>query len=124
MYVIDNISFRKSIGGAGALETLEAQVVQDADRLDALGALGVARLFTYGGVRGQVMHDPDLKPRGYRNEEEYAKRDGSTINHACEKLLKLKDMMNTEAGRKIAEERHEYLANYLEVFLAEWDGER
>jgi len=124
-YIVRNISYR---GGTNTetMNTLEGKIVQDADRLDALGAVGVARTFVFGGSRGREMYDPDKKPLKEVTLEAYQKAvdDGTTINHFYEKLLLLKDKMNTESARKIAQHRHEYLETFLDEFYAEWDGER
>ncbi|HZB31614.1 MAG TPA: HD domain-containing protein [Streptosporangiaceae bacterium] len=119
--IIANISF-KGAGVACSMSTIEGMVVQDADRLDALGAIGVARAFAYGGFAGQPMHDPALRPRLHETLEDYLNRKGTTVNHFYEKLLLLKDRMNTETGRRIAERRHAVLAGFLQEFLDEWDG--
>lgn len=108
-------------GNNVAVETLEAKVVQDADRLDALGAIGIGRTFAYAGAKGQLMYDPNIPVRDKMTKEEYRKGESTAINHFYEKLLKLKDLMNTEYGRKLAEERHRYLEEFLHSFLNEWN---
>ncbi|NER19088.1 HD domain-containing protein [Spongiivirga citrea] len=119
--IIENISFK---GGneTQKFKSLELDVVQDADRLDAIGAIGIARCFNYGGFKNRLLYDPDIAPNMNMTKEEYKKSNAPTINHFYEKLLLLKDRMNTEAGRKIAEKRHEYMTGFLEQFYAEWDG--
>jgi uncharacterized protein len=119
--IVARVSF-KGAGVSSAMPTIEGRVVQDADRLDALGAIGVARAFAYGGFAGQMMHDPDLEPRLHATHEEYLKRTGTTINHFYEKLFLLKDRMNTETARRIAERRHTFLEVFLTEFLVEWDA--
>ena len=114
-----------SFSGAGdtkRMTTLEGCIVQDADRLDALGAIGIARTFAYGGYAGQAMHDPDLHPVEHANADQYFKKTGTTINHFYEKLLLLVDRMNTETARRIAHRRHQVLQHFLDDFLREWDG--
>ncbi|NER09786.1 uncharacterized protein SAMN06265375_101695 [Muriicola jejuensis] len=124
-FIIEEISFKNSIGRKRKGELpLELQVVQDADRLDAIGAIGIARAFHYGGHKNRKLYDPDISPNLKMDKETYKKSDGPTINHFYEKLLLLKDRMNTPAGKKIAEERHEFLLHYLEQFYSEWNGER
>jgi len=120
--IIRDISF-KGAEVPTPMRTLEGEVVQDADRLDALGAIGIARAFAYGGFRGQVLHDPESPPRIAVSTEIYKTQRGSTINHFSEKLLLLKDRMNTETARRIALERHQVMERFLEQFHAEWDGE-
>ncbi|WP_209122165.1 HD domain-containing protein [Alkalihalobacillus sp. BA299] len=122
MEIISTMSFKG--GGGPPMKTLEGRVVQDADRLDALGAIGIARTFAFGGARGNIMYDPSIKPRAAISKEEYQKRDNTAINHFYEKLLKLKDLMNTLYGKKLAEERHHYMEQFLEQFYKEWEGER
>ncbi len=124
-YIVENISFR---GGTNkhVMQTLEGKIVQDADRLDALGAIGVVRTFSFGGSRNRPIYDPDNKPQTYMSFDSYRKTidQNTTINHFYEKLLLLKDKMNTKTGRQIAEHRHKYMEDFLEEFYAEWDGQR
>ena len=119
--IIENVSFK---GGneAQTFNSIELQIVQDADRLDAIGAIGIARTFNYGGFKGRALHDPEIKPNLKMTKEEYKSSTAPTINHFYEKLLLLKDLMNTETGLKIAEERHRFMEQYLEQFYKEWDG--
>ncbi len=102
--------------------TLEGKVLQDADRLDALGAIGIARTFAYGGSHSRAMYDPELPPLLHMDEAAYRKNQGSSLNHFYEKLFLLKDMMNTDTARRMAEKRDAYLHAFAEEFLAEWDG--
>ncbi|KYG30994.1 HD domain-containing protein [Alkalihalobacillus trypoxylicola] len=118
--IIQSISFK---GGNGSpLRTLEAKIVQDADRLDAMGAIGIARTFTYSGHKGQAMYDPNLEIRENMTLEEYRNGQSSAVHHFYEKLLKLKDLMNTEHAKKEAEIRHQYMETFLAQFFQEWQG--
>ncbi|MDT0557817.1 HD domain-containing protein [Ichthyenterobacterium sp. W332] len=121
--IIQNISFSKSLDKETPWSSQELKVVQDADRLDALGAIGVARTFNYGGFKNRKIHDPDIKPNLTMTKEEYKTSNAPTINHFYEKLLLLKDKMNTQSGKRIAENRHHFMEQYLEQFFAEWNGE-
>ncbi len=119
--IIENISFK---GGntSQSFHSKELAVVQDADRLDALGAIGIARAFNYGGFKGRGLYDPEIKPQLKMTKEEYKASTAPTINHFYEKLLLLKDRMNTASGKAIAEERHLYMQSFLDQFYAEWNG--
>nr|WP_276900013.1 HD domain-containing protein [Pedobacter kyonggii] len=119
--IIQNMSFKNSFDGTG-FTSKEMQIVQDADRLDAIGAIGIARAFTYGGFKNRVLYDPAILPEEHLTKESYKNTTAPTINHFYEKLLLLKDMMNTEAGKAIAIERHNFMLLYLEQFYKEWDG--
>ncbi|SDK73476.1 HD domain-containing protein [Alkalibacterium thalassium] len=120
MDIIQTISFK---GGNGRkLTTLEAQIVQDADRLDAIGAIGIARCFTYAGSKGDVIFNPELSVRESMTEKEYREGPSSAVHHFYEKLLKLKDLMNTETAKQIAEERHAFMEDFLIQFFNEWEG--
>lgn len=120
--VVKQVSFK---GGKENLEvdSLEAKVLQDADRLDALGAIGIARAFAYGGNKNRMIYEPDETPKDFQSFEEYKNDKGHTINHFYEKLLKLKNMMQTETGKKMAAHRHEFMEEFLDQFYKEWDGE-
>jgi len=121
--IIENISFK---GGnfENNFSSKELEIVQDADRLDAIGAIGIARTFNYGGFKNRAIYNPAIAPNLNMTKEEYKNSDAPTINHFYEKLLLLKDKMNTETGKKIALERHRYMENFLAQFYAEWEGER
>jgi uncharacterized protein len=118
--IIGTMSFKG--GSRPPMRTLEGKVVQDADRLDAIGAVGISRVFAYSGAKHRPIHDPARQPRERMTEAEYRSGSGTAINHFYEKLLKLKDLMNTEYGRKLAEERHRFMEAYLDRFYAEWEG--
>ncbi|HZC05681.1 MAG TPA: HD domain-containing protein [Ktedonobacterales bacterium] len=120
MEIIATMSFAG--GGRPTIATLEGQIVQDADRLDAMGAVGVARAFAYGGAKGRAMYDPALAPREHMSVEEYRTQPAPTINHFYEKLLLLKDRLNTDYARQMAERRHQFMLAFLDQFYAEWDG--
>lgn len=121
--IIENISFK---GGNFEMNfnSKELDIVQDADRLDAIGAIGIARTFNYGGFKNNLIHDPENMPKMHMSKEEYKKHKGTTINHFYEKLLLLKDLMNTNTGKQIAEQRHEFMLTFLDQFYKEWEGER
>ncbi len=120
LFVIKNISF-KNRGEAPENLPIELKIVQDADRIDAIGAIGIGRTFNFGGFKNNPMYDPNIKPSLNMSKEEYKKSNGTTINHFYEKLLLLKDLMNTSEGKKIAEERHEFMLNFLDQFYKEWN---
>ncbi|HEX7869684.1 MAG TPA: HD domain-containing protein [Chryseobacterium sp.] len=120
LFVIQNISF-KNRGEAPKDLPIELKIVQDADRIDAIGAIGVARTFNFGGFKNNLMYHPDIHPKLNMSKEEYKKSNGTTINHFYEKLLLLKDLMNTNEGKKIAEERHQFMLTFLDQFLKEWN---
>ncbi|GGZ43692.1 phosphohydrolase [Mesonia mobilis] len=119
--IIENISFK---GGnfQQQFHSKELAIVQDADRLDALGAIGIARTFNYGGFKNRKLYDPAISPKLNMTKEEYKKGENPTINHFYEKLLLLKDRMNTQKGKQIAQERHLFMEKFLEQFYAEWDA--
>jgi len=121
--IIENISFK---GGnvQQQFRSIELDIVQDADRLDALGAIGIARTFNYGGFKNRPLYDPEIKPNLNMSKEEYKASLAPTINHFYEKLLLLKERMNTATGRKIAEQRHAFMEVFLDQFYAEWDGKK
>jgi len=121
--IIENISFK---GGnfEKKFHSKELEIVQDADRLDAIGAIGIARCFNYGGFKNRALYNPNIQPNLNMSKEEYKNSESPTLNHFYEKLLLLKDKMNTETGKKIALARHQYMENFLSQFYAEWEGER
>ena len=118
MEIVKGISYK---GGHNEVKekSLELQIAQDADRLDAIGAIGIARAFNYGGFSGRKIFDPDQKPREYKDVKEYRSSDSSTINHFYEKLLKLRDALNTKTAKKMAKKRHEFMVSYLQQFFEE-----
>jgi len=121
--IIENISFKSSLEkNDQRFSSLELQVVQDADRLDAIGAIGIARAFNYGGFKNRELYNPQIQPNLNMTKEEYKKSTAPTINHFYEKLLLLKEKMNTETGKKIAQKRHQYMLDYLTQFNQEWSG--
>jgi len=121
--IIENISFK---GGnfEKQFHSIELDIVQDADRLDAIGAIGIARCFNYGGFKNRALYDPTIPPQMNMDKETYKANTSPTINHFYEKLLLLKDKMNTPTGKQIAAERHHYMENFLTQFYAEWNGEK
>jgi uncharacterized protein len=121
--IIENISFK---GGnfKQSFRSPELDIVQDADRLDAMGAIGIARTFNYGGFKNRQIYNPKIPPALHQTPEEYKKSTAPTINHFYEKLLLLKERMNTPTGKRMAEERHRFMENYLEQFYQEWEGEK
>ncbi|MFY7670523.1 HD domain-containing protein [Tenacibaculum sp. MEBiC06402] len=121
--IIENISFK---GGnfKQNFKSLELDIVQDADRLDAIGAIGIARCFNYGGFKNRALYDPEVKPNLNMTKEEYKKSTAPTINHFYEKLLLLKDKMNTKSGKEIAVQRHQFMEQFLTQFFNEWDSKK
>lgn len=122
--IIKNMSFKNSFDTQLTFSSNELFVVQDADRLDAIGAIGIARTFNYGGFKNRAIYDPTIQPQQYATKEEYKNTTAPTINHFYEKLLLLKDGMKTQTGKKIAQHRHGFMEQYLAQFFAEWEGER
>ena len=120
--IVEEISYKGSEVDT-PMTTLEGKIVQDADRLDAMGAIGIARTFAYGGSKSREMHNPDVKPESHTNFDDYKNSTAPTINHFYEKLLLLKERMNTGTAQNMAEIRHEYMNNFLNQFYKEWDGE-
>lgn len=119
--IIKDASF-KGRGVVSKMKTIEGAIVQDADRLDAIGAIGIGRTFAYGGNKGREMYNPNIKPEKHESFEQYKNNQGTTINHFYEKLLLLKDLMNTATAKRIAEKRHKVMEGFLEEFFCEWEG--
>ncbi|MBB6273422.1 uncharacterized protein HDF26_003882 [Pedobacter cryoconitis] len=119
--IIKNLSYKASLGKI-EFSSKELDIVQDADRLDAIGAIGIARAFTYGGFKNRVLYDPEIQPDLNMSKEAYKNSTAPTINHFYEKLLRLKDLMKTGAGKELAAQRHEFMLLYLDHFYAEWEG--
>lgn len=122
-HIVENVSY-KGAGEKNKMQGLEGKVVQDADRLDAIGAIGISRVFSYSGSKGRLIHHPDQKPELHATFEAYKSSQGTSINHFYEKLLLLKDRMNTKSGKKMAERRHQFMEEYLKEFYAEWSAEK
>ena len=124
-YIVENVSFKGGLN-IHKMQSIEGKIVQDADRLDALGAIGIARTFAFGGAMGKEIYNPAKKPSKFTSIDEVQKdlTQGHTINHFYEKLLLLKDKLNTSTAKKIAERRHVFMESYLKQFYAEWEGTR
>ena len=120
IFIIENMSF-KNRNDAPENLPLELKIVQDADRLDAIGAIGIARTFNFGGYKNNLMYHPDIKPKLNQTKEEYKKSNGTSINHFYEKLLLLKDLLNTDTAKNIADHRHQFMLQFLEEFYNEWN---
>ena len=118
--IIKHVSYKGGFS-QDQISTIEFHIVQDADRLDAIGAVGIARAFNYGGFKNRPIHNPEMPLQEYKDSKAYHKSDAPTINHFYEKLLKLKDLMNTSTGLKMAEERHNYMLDFLDRFYREWN---
>ncbi|RLD93653.1 MAG: phosphohydrolase [Bacteroidetes bacterium] len=118
--IIKHVSYKGGFS-QDQISTIEFHIVQDADRLDAIGAVGIARAFNYGGFKNRPIHKPEMPLQEYKDSKAYHKSDAPTINHFYEKLLKLKDLMNTSTGLKMAEERHTYMLDFLDRFYREWN---
>lgn len=122
--IIEHMSFKNSFDLGTAFTSKEMEVVQDADRLDAIGAIGIARCFNYGGFKNRPLYDPEIAPNLNMTKAEYKASTAPTINHFYEKLLLLKDQMHTKSGKRIASERHQYMEGFLKQFYAEWEGKK
>ena len=124
MFIINNMSFSKSLNNKMSLAPMEFYVVQDADRLDAIGAIGIARVFAFGGSKLRPLYDPTKKAQKLESTENYRKLDSSSFHHFEEKILLLKNLMNTKSAKRIAQKRHKFVESYLDQFLSEWEGKR
>lgn len=124
MSIIKTMSYSKSFDATEKDESVEFKIVQDADRLDAIGAIGIGRAFAYGGSRSRLLYDPDYEPQEFKSSSDYKKAGGSTIHHFYEKLLLIKDKLNTKTAKEIATKRDEFMRDFLQEFLDEWNGER
>ncbi len=122
--IIENMSFKNTFDNDKSFASKELQIVQDADRLDAIGAVGIARCFNYGGFKNRAIYDPEILPKSTMTKENYKHSDAPTINHFYEKLLLLKDLMNTTTGKQMAQSRHDYMVGFLKQFYAEWNGNK
>jgi len=122
-YIIDNMSWSKSLEGAQELN-INGQIVQDADRLEAMGAIAITRAITYGAVKNRVLYDPEIQPHLPQNKTDYRNQKSTTINHFYEKLLLIQDKLNTDTARKISESRQQFMLSFLAQFKAEWELER
>lgn len=119
-YIIDNMSWSKSLEGAQALN-INGKIVQDADRLEAMGAIAITRAITYGAVKNRVLYDPEIQPHSPQNKTDYRNQKSTTINHFYEKLLLIQDKLNTDTARKISESRQQFMLSFLAQFKAEWE---
>jgi uncharacterized protein len=119
--IINNLSFKKILVREN-INSMEFQIVMDADRLDAMGAVGIARAFNYGGFKNRALFDPEVSPVKYKTMDDYKNSEAPTINHFYEKLFLLKDLMNTQTAKNLAEERHEYMLEFVKRFIDEWQG--
>lgn len=122
MHIIEHMSYSKSLDGDTIEKPIEFQIVQDADRIDALGAIGIARAFAFGGSRGRALYDPTYAAKEYASTDAYKQSESSTLHHFEEKLFRLKDLLNTKTARTIADSREAYMREFVQQFLDEWDG--
>ncbi len=120
-YIVENVTFKGNLVQTSSPKSIEESVVQDADRLDAIGAIGIARAFSYGGYKKRALYNPMISPAQHKTFAEYKNQEGTTLNHFHEKLFLLKDKMNTNSAKKIAEERHAFMENFVSQFLQEWN---